>query len=73
MNIKHRLAKFEKKRVLLLGFFLWADCLTASLIMHVPIFGLHAQWYALMFTLQHEFELSTLPSVPFNGHVGVLC
>jgi hypothetical protein len=25
---------------------------------------------ALMFTLQHEFELSTLPSIPSNGHVG---
>ena len=28
---------------------------------------------ALMFTLQHEFELSTLPSIPSNGHVGGLC
>jgi len=23
--------------------------------------------------LQYEFELSTLPSIPFNGHVGGLC
>jgi hypothetical protein len=27
---------------------------------------------ALMFTLQ-QFELSTLPSIPSNGHVGGLC
>jgi hypothetical protein len=27
---------------------------------------------AFMFTLQ-QFELSTLPSIPFNGHVGGLC
>jgi len=26
-----------------------------------------------MFTLQHEFELSTIPSIPSNGHVGGLC
>jgi hypothetical protein len=28
---------------------------------------------ALMLTLQHDFELSTLPSIPFNGHIGGLC
>ena len=27
---------------------------------------------ALMFTLQHEFELSTLPPIPSNSHVGSL-
>ena len=27
----------------------------------------------LMFTLQHEFEISALPSIPSNGHIGGLC
>ena len=27
----------------------------------------------LMFTLQHEFELSMLPSIPYYCHVGSLC
>ena len=47
-------------------------CLTASLIMHVSI-SEHTCAMTLMFTLQHEFELSTHPSIPSNGHVGGLC
>jgi hypothetical protein len=33
----------------------------------------HTCAMTLMFTLQHEFELSTHPSIPSNGHVGGLC
>jgi hypothetical protein len=50
--------------------FLCAACLSASLIMHVSIFEQHA---SLMFGLQHDFELSTLPSIQSNGQVGGLC
>ena len=52
---------------------LCAACLPASLIMQVPISEIHTCSMALMFTLQHEFEHSTLPSIPFNDYVVGLC
>ena len=61
MSIKRRLGRFDQKGIFSL-FFLYAACLPAALIMHVPISKLHAQWLIL----QHEFELSTFPSIPPN-------
>ena len=65
MSIKSNLARFDQKCVC-------SPYLPESLIIHVQISELHVQW-ALMFTLQHGFEISTLPSISCNGHVGDLC
>jgi hypothetical protein len=67
MSIKHYLARFDQKKCIFIVF-LCAACLPASSIMHVPIPEQHCAM-----TLQHEFELSTLPSIPSNGQVGDLC
>jgi hypothetical protein len=42
MSMKRRLARFDQKHVYSL--FLCAACLQTSLILHVPISELHAQW-----------------------------
>jgi len=44
MRIKHRLARFDQKTCIFV-MFLCAVCLPSSLIMHVPISELHAQWH----------------------------
>ena len=64
ISIKRRLSRFHGKTC--------TACLSALLNVHVPISKLHAQMSPI-FTLQYEFELSTLPSIPSNGHVGGLC
>ena len=51
--------------------FLCAACLPASLNAW-PNFQTTCAM-ALMFTLQHEFELSTIPSIPSNRYVSGLC
>ena len=51
-----------------ISLFVCAACLSASLIMYdAPISELHANAMTLMFTFQHVFELSTLPSIPYNN------
>ena len=42
-HIKRRLTRFDQKRAF--RCFLCAACLPASLLMHVPISQLHAQWH----------------------------
>ena len=64
ISIKRRLSRFHRKTC--------TACLSALLNVHVPISKLHAQM-SLIFTLRYEFELSTLPSIPSNGHGGGLC
>jgi len=44
MSINRRLARFDQENMYSLCF-LCAACLPASLIMHVPISKLYAQWH----------------------------
>ena len=62
MIIKRRFAKFDLKSV-------FACSLSPSIINNVfPNFRSKCAM-----ALPHEFELSTLPSIPSNGHVVCLC
>ena len=58
-SIKPRWARFDQYTCSFLVC-VCAVCLPASLIMHVPFSELH------VLTLQHEFELSTFPSIRSN-------
>ena len=49
----------------------YVACLLASLIMSQ--FPNYIRNGILIFTLGLEFELSLLPSIPPNGHIGGLC
>ena len=69
-SINHRLVRFDQKLVILLFF---VCSLSTNIINYTcPNFQTICAM-ALMFTLQHEFKLSALPSIPSNGHVGGLC
>jgi hypothetical protein len=75
MYIKRRLERFDQITCIFvvlffvcvfLGFFLSAVCLQASLIKHVPVFELHAQWhFSMSLNSQHVLQC--------NSHVGGLC
>ena len=66
MNIKYRLARFDKiKRVFSLFF---VRSLSPRIINYACLNFLNTCAMAL----QHEFELSTLISIPSNSHVGGL-
>ena len=71
MNIRRRLATFDqnylKKRVFSLFF---VCSLSASSIINYACTNFRATCTNV---LQHGLELSTLHSIPSNGHVGGLC
>ena len=65
-------SKHEYKTCIFVWIF-WVCSLFASISNYTsPNFRITCS-IALMFTLQHEFELSMLPSIQYNGHVGGLC
>jgi hypothetical protein len=67
MSIKGRLARFDKKNRVFSLFFVYS--LSPSIINYAcPNFR-----STCAMALQYVFELSTLPSIPPNGHVGGLC
>ena len=66
MSIKRRLARLDKKRVFRCIF---VCSLSPSIINYIcPNFR-----NKCAMALQHEFELSTLPSIPPNGNFDCLC
>jgi hypothetical protein len=76
MCITCRLARFDQKRVfsLLLLLFLFFLCSSSPSSINYACRNFRTTCaMGLMFTLQHEFELSMLPSIPYNCHVGSLC
>ena len=70
MRIRRRLERFGPKCV----FSLFFVCSLSPITIYHACPKLRSTCgIALIFTLQHKFELSTLPSIPSNGHVGGLC
>jgi hypothetical protein len=55
LKVKRRLGRFDQKTCSFVVFFL---CAAASLIMHVPISDLHAQWhYSMRLNSQRFLQL----------------
>ena len=65
MNIRRRLARFDKKTCIFVVFV----CSFPPIIIDYARPNFRS---TCAMALQHEFELSTLPSIPSNGHVGGL-
>ena len=71
MSIKRQLARFEQTTCICVVFV----CSMSPIIINYACPNFRTKCaMSLMSTLQYEFELLMLSSsIPFNGHVGVLC
>ena len=58
MSIKRCLVRFDQKNMYF-HYFLCATCLRASLIMHVPVSEVHAQWHLSMSLISQCLLMAT--------------